>query len=233
MTRLALALDDEQIWRNAVKDAALGLGLEVETFDAFDRFRARFQQVSADLVVLDWNMPGRSGLEVLNWIREGRQPDVPVIMLTSRGSDDDIIAALGAGADDYVSKPCSTAVLAARINTHLNRIAVTGDDRNASPRYGDVVFDDATKTAQRSIPTEQLTDKEYAIARLLFASLNAPVARETVYAKVWGQSELVNSRSLDTHIASLRKKLGLRPANGYKLSPVYGFGYRLETVTTG
>lgn len=72
MTRLALALDDEQIWRNAVKDAALGLGLEVETFDAFDRFRARFQQVSADLVVLDWNMPGRSGLEVLNWIREGR-----------------------------------------------------------------------------------------------------------------------------------------------------------------
>lgn len=231
MTRLALALDDEKIWRDTAKDAALGLDLEVETFAGFDEFRARFKQVTADLVLLDWNIPGKSGLEVLEWIRGGQQPDTLVIMLTSRGADDDIVTALQAGADDFVTKPCSVPVLAARIRTHLQRREAEKSRQPDGERYGDVVFDTATLTVTLDIPTEPLTEKEFWVAKLLFGSLNAPIARETIYTRVWGQSELVSSRSLDTHIASLRKKLGLRPAHGYKLSPVYGFGYRLETVT--
>lgn len=231
MTRLALALDDEEIWRNTAKDAALGLDLEVEGFANFDAFRARFNQVTADLVLLDWNMPGKSGIEVLEWVRSGNQPDTLVIMLTSRGADEDVVAALNAGADDFVTKPCSVPVLAARMRTHLQRREADGGRGAESERFGDVVFDTSTLSVSRDIPTEQLTEKEFRVAKLLFASLNAPIARETIYNKVWGQSELVSSRSLDTHIASLRKKLGLRPAHGFKLSPVYGFGYRLETVT--
>lgn len=231
MTRLALALDDEEIWRNTAKDAALGLDLEVEGFANFDAFRARFNQVTADLVLLDWNMPGKSGIEVLEWVRSGNQPDTLVIMLTSRGADEDVVAALNAGADDFVTKPCSVPVLAARMRTHLQRREADGGRGAKSEQFGDVVFDTSTLSVSRDIPTEQLTEKEFRVAKLLFASLNAPIARETIYNKVWGQSELVSSRSLDTHIASLRKKLGLRPAHGFKLSPVYGFGYQLETVT--
>lgn len=229
MTRLALALDDEQIWRTTVQDAALGLDLTVEEFGKFEDFRARFARVTADLVILDWNMPDKTGIEVLRWIRESRHPAVPVIMLTSREGDDDVVEGLEAGADDYVAKPCSIPVLAARMKTQLSR------GRAAPPavdrlQIADVTLDRASGTASRRTPTEQLTEREFALAWTLFQSLDTPMSRETIYSRVWGQSEKVSSRSLDTHIASLRRKLQLRPAHGFKLAPVYGYGYRLEVV---
>ena len=201
LTRLALALDDEKVWRDAVNDAAVGLNLTVEGFPDFEDFRARFVRVNADLVVLDWNMPGKNGLAVLEWIRASWHPAVPVIMLTSRENDDDIVAVLEAGADDYVTKPCSIPVLAARMKTLLGRGRAAGST-NDRLQCADVLLNRATGTATRSMPTDPLTEREFTLAWALFQSLDTPISRETLYLRVWGQSEKVNSRSLDTHIGS-------------------------------
>jgi DNA-binding response OmpR family regulator len=183
---------------------------------------------SFDLLILDWasDMPGG---DLLRSVLEGSRQYVPVIFVSARSHEYDVTSILNAGADDYIVKPVSDAVLLARVCALLRRVYKI--DRTVTQMtFGDFVFDLASDgVMRRGIPLE-LKKREFELALLLFQNLGRPLSRVHISEIVWKQAADIPSRTMDTHISLVRTKLGLRPENGYRLAPVYGYGYRLEQI---
>ena len=179
-----------------------------------------------DLFVIDWNLPDLSGLNVLEWIRNqiGAQP--PVLLLTNRVSEEDMVAGLRAGADDFVTKPFQPAVLLARVEALARRSTINLS--RTTEAYAQFDFELTSKTLRREGETVHLTPKEFSLALLLFRNLNRAVSRTYIFETIWGMDPDLSTRTLDIHISKIRSKLRLRPESGYRLTPVYGYGYRLE-----
>ena len=189
--------------------------------------RARLRGETFDLLLLDWNVPGLSGLDLLSWVRTALASRPAVIMLTARTQSADIVAALNAGADDYVSKPVDNAVLLARINAVLRRLQ-SAEPTSQAELIAGLKFDPLSETVTGPAGEVQLTSKEFALALSLFRNLNRPLSRAYLLETVWGRRPDLATRTLDAHVSRLRTKLDLRPERGYRLAPVYSFGYRLE-----
>jgi DNA-binding response OmpR family regulator len=180
-----------------------------------------------DLACIDWNLPDVTGIELVQRIRSGAQaPHMPVILITARSTDDDIVKGLITGADDYVTKPVSEPVLRARVDTLLRRLTPAADQQLET--FGDYAFDHTRDVVIAGGEERVLTTKEFNLALLLFRNMHRPLARGYLMEEVWGAAANVSSRTLDTHVCRLKNKLGLTPANGYNFGPVYRFGYRLE-----
>ncbi len=184
---------------------------------------------TADLLVLDWNVPDMTGFDVIRWVREEHGGSVPIIMMTARAAEEDIVAALKAGADEYVIKPVQPAVLLARIEA-LCRRAYPEPSRERRQTYGEFAFDMIAETVTVDGNSIHLTAKEFALALLLFRNRNRTLSRSYIFEAVWGSGANLQTRTLDAHISKLRNKLHLRAANGFRLVPVYAYGYRLEGV---
>jgi DNA-binding response OmpR family regulator len=182
-----------------------------------------------DLACIDWNLPRMTGVELIKRIRGGAQaPQMPIILITARSADEDVVNGLVSGADDYVTKPVRKAVLLARVETLLRRLAPPPAD--PMERFGDYVFDRSRDVVIAQGKECVLTTKEFNLALLLFRNMHRPLARRYLMEEVWGATADISSRTLDTHVCRLKTKLGLSPANGYSFGPVYGFGYRLEKI---
>ncbi len=190
----------------------------------------RLRQEAFDLLVLDWNVPQMTGLEIAVWAQANLKPTPPILMLTARASSDDIVEALNAGADDFVVKPFEPLVLTARVNALLRR-AYPVEQSTTTTVVGDYTFDPLRLTATWSGGEVRLTAKEYALALVFFGNLHRPLGRVYLLETVWGRNPDLESRTLDAHVAKIRAKLGLRPENGFRLSPVYSYGYRLEQMS--
>jgi DNA-binding response OmpR family regulator len=185
-----------------------------------------------DLLVLDWNVPDMSGEEVLRWVRESLSERLAVLFMTSRSRETDITSILNTGADDYVVKPVSAGVLLARVGSLLRRAY----QLNASALkevFGDYEFDLGAKHVLVRGTAVAVTQKEFDLALLLFQHLSRPLSRAHILDVIWKQATEIPSRTMDTHVSMLRSKLGLRPENGYRLTPIYGYGYRLERIEKG
>lgn len=226
--RIAIVEDDPD------QAALLRVWLENEGFDCHifnDGAQAvkTFQKESFDLVLLDWYMPELNGAEVLKWIRENLDWRVPVIFVTQRDSEEDLAYALENGADDYVPKPIAPRVLLARIHALLRR--VHGTDSTKPQQFGRFSFD--SQSNQLFIESEPvtLTQKEFELALFLFRNSGRLLSRSHLLESVWGHSSELNTRTIDTHVSRLRKKLQLGDASGWRLSSVYHHGYRLESVS--
>lgn len=183
-----------------------------------------------DLMILDWNVPGLSGHGVLQWARENLDICPPVLMLTSRSAEEDIVACLEAGADDYVVKPIAAPVLRARVDALARRV-YPPPPHDGIEEFGDYLFNirrEALTFAGEEIP---LTAKEFALALLLFRNLHRPLSRAYIFESLWGLNPDLPTRTLDAHISNVRTKLNLRPGNGFKLAPIYAYGYRLEALS--
>lgn len=184
---------------------------------------------SFDMFVLDWNLPDLTGIRVLEWIRNRLGHKVPVLMLTSRNDDEDIVAALTTGADDFISKPVSEQVLLARLRALARRQHRT-EHSATFETYGRYCFEINQRQLLFDGNVIDVTLKEQQLALMLFRNLDAAVSRAHIMEAIWGVTASPDSRTLDIHISRVRRKLMLRPENGFIIQPIYGFGYRLEEV---
>lgn len=199
-----------------------------ELFTDGEHLLRTLRRETFDILILDWNVPGRSGHEILLWMKENLDSCPPALMLTSRSAEEDIVAGLSAGADDYVVKPVAPVVLLARVNA-LARRAYPQAPPGGIETFGNYSFDTRSETVEFAGQPIMLTAKEFALALLLFRNIHRPLSRAYMFEALWGRNPDLPTRTLDAHISNVRTKLNLRPANGYKLAPIYAYGYRLET----
>jgi DNA-binding response OmpR family regulator len=180
-----------------------------------------------DLAVIDCHATKVSGVDLVKRVRSSATaPNLPIILIADRNSDEDEVAGLLSGADDYVAKSVCEAILMARVNALLSRRAVAAE--RPMETHGNYSFDRLRLLSLAHEREQVLTTKEIDLALLLFRNIQQPLSRAYIMDHVWGQSLNVSSRTLDTHICHVRTKLGLFSANGYSLDAVYGFGYRLD-----
>jgi DNA-binding response OmpR family regulator len=184
--------------------------------------RERIADSPPDLVVLDLMLPRLDGFEVLRWIRK-RFADLPVLILSARGREEDKVRGLREGADDYLAKPFGLAELVARIDALLRR-ARGGE---GPLRFGDVEVDPRRGTVRRGRGEVELSRKELDLLLYLLRNRNRVVSREQIIDAVWGQASASTSRAVDFHILNLRRKLEADPAAPRHLVTRHGLGYQL------
>jgi len=186
---------------------------------------------SFDVMVLDWEVPNMSGIEVVKYIRKTFDWSIPIIFTTNRDSEEDIVTALESGADDYLIKPMRKGELFARLNAVLRRSNSNYIDLKgiSFPPYE---MDVSTNEIQMDGKSIYLTTKEFELALFLFQNCGRVLSRGHILESVWGQRADLNTRTVDTHVSILRQKLTIRPQNGWRLNTIYRHGYRLEQIET-
>lgn len=222
-----LIVEDEREMARGLKDL-----LEYEQHDVLLAREGRealamFRSGTPDLVLLDLMLPDMDGMDVCRGIRK-ENATVPVVMLTARGQEHDIVRGFEAGADDYVTKPFSVAELLARIKAIIRRIQIPIEG-NKILIIGPNQIDTGTFVLRRGRMEIPLTFYEVEILKYLHLNRNQPVSREVLYRKVWGLASDPTSRTVDNFIAKLRKKIELNQKKPEHLITVYGKGYKMVT----
>lgn len=185
-----------------------------------------------EMLILDWQVPDLSAVEVLRESRDKLPANMPVLVLANRSGEDDIIAGMDAGANDYLVKPIRRVELVARVQALLRR--AYPDWHNAEQiSFGPYTFEARTSRLLLNNKPIELTQKEFDLALLFFRHLGRPLSRAFIHESVWSREAELISRTMDTHVSRVRNKLQLRPENGYRLAPVYSYGYRLEQIGLG
>jgi DNA-binding response OmpR family regulator len=226
------ALDDDAAQVEAVVRLLSNSGHNCISFNTAKTLITALRRETFDLLILDWNLPGMSGLETIAWVRENLSSRPPVLLLTSRSSEADVVTGLNAGADDYVVKPVQSEVLLARVNALLRR-SYPERPPGGVEAFGDYSFNLPAETVTVGGEVAPLTAKEFGLALLLFRNTHRALSRSHILEAVWGRNPNLATRTLDVHISRIRSKLNLRPANGFRLVPVYSYGYRLEWLGGG
>ena len=188
------------------------------------------QRETFDLFLLDWEVPGMSGAEVLVWIRANVAERVPVLFVTARQREEDIVHALSSGADDYMVKPLGKLELLARIDALARRTRPSPSQADELIEFGRLEVDCRNRQVWLGGEEVAMTQKDYELAVFLLRNVGRLLSRGYILEAVWGQSADINTRTVDTHVSRIRGKLQLTPENGWRLSAVYQHGYRLEHV---
>ena len=224
MSRI-LIIEDETPMRTALADVLESEGYRPLTAEDGEIGLRKALEEKPDLILLDIMMPKLDGFEVCAELRRLGNP-VPVLMLTAKGQVEDRVTGLDAGADDYLVKPFSTEELLARVRALLRRTQRQGQSPTKL-KLGEVEIDLARQTAVHGRKPVHLTAKEFAMLRLMAETPGEPVSRERFLDLVWGYAAFPTTRTVDTHVASLRAKLEPRPEEPRWIQTVHGVGYRL------
>jgi DNA-binding response OmpR family regulator len=222
-------LEDDPSFRSQIEAILACAGHSCHSFATSRALTTALRQESFDLLLLDWNMPDFDGIELLGWAREHLNPCPPVMMVTSRAESADVIHALETGADDYVVKPFEPSVLIARLTALLRRTYAAAQTSGREELFG-ATFDPSSCTVNIHGKDVVLTVKEFGLALTLFRNMHRAMSRTHLLEAVWGRNPDLPTRTLDVHVSRLRARLGLRPEQGYRLTPVHSFGYRLELM---
>ncbi len=194
-------------------------------------FMRNLSRESYDLLMLDWGIPDVPGDQVLEWIRKNVQAPVPIMFITARSDEKDIVSALERGADDYLVKPVRQMEMLARLHA-LERRA-----RNEFIAKEIIELEPfVIKLGERKLYREgveiDLTHKEFDLAVFLFRHIGQLLSRGHILESVWGRNPDINTRTVDTHISRIRAKLALSNESPLRLSSVYFYGYRLERAAS-
>ena len=223
-------LDDDRSQSNLVCQVLTSAGHTCHAFDSGKEMLNQLRRESYDMLIIHWQMPNVGGAEVIRWARERLPANLPVLFVTSRSSEDDIIAGLAAGADDYMIKPIRRGELVARVQALLRRAYPT---QNAVEQiqFSQYIFETRTGRLTMDGKPIELTQKEFDLALLFFRNIGRPLSRAYILEAVWARDVEIPSRTMDTHVSRVRSKLQLRPEHGFRLAPVYSYGYRLEQIS--
>jgi len=223
-----LIVEDESAILNGLIDVFVFHGYEVEGITEGKTGLEKALSGRFDLILLDVMLPGVNGFEICDRVRAA-DPDQPIIMLTAKSSDEDIIQGLSLGADDYVSKPFSVAQLVLRVKAVLRRSRVVTDAQRRIRLSDDIEVDTTNLTGQRRGEPLVFTRREIEILQYLNANDERPVSRDELLSKVWGYARNLHleTRTVDIHIAKLRRKIEPDAAAPRHIVTVRGAGYRL------
>jgi len=219
-----LIIEDEPTLLRGLSDNFKFEGYSVRTADDGEKGLTAALDSSIDLILLDIMLPKINGYEICRRIRaEGL--DTPVIMLTAKGAESDILLGLNLGADDYVTKPFSIRELLARANAFLRR------RRSAEPteyRFGDCVLDVSADRLMRNGAEVPLTPKESGLLKLMVSRVDRALTRDEILRRVWGYDVFVTARSIDRCVNTLRKKIEPDPKRPTFIKTIREIGYRFE-----
>jgi DNA-binding response OmpR family regulator len=218
---LICVIEDEEVIAGAVAARLRAEGFDVEVAGDGPAGVELCDRVRPDLVILDLMLPGLDGLEVCRRVQRDRP--VPVLMLTARDDEADVLVGLGVGADDYVTKPFSPRELVARVRALLRRVERRPAPAGEAVRVGDVELDPAARRVTVGGEPVHLTPTEFDLLRLLAARPGVVFTRDQLLAEVWGWRDGSGRRTVDSHVRGLRRKLG--PGH---VRTVHGVGYALE-----
>lgn len=226
--RIALLEDDNELaqlftlWLKAAGHSCMH-------FSAGQSFIKTVARDSFDLLLLDWMLPDLNGDEILKWVRKNIDWHIPVIFVTVRDEEKDIVYALENGADDYLVKPVKSLELLARI-TAVARRAKQASAEKETLQVGEFRINSDDRNIFRNGEPIKLTNKEFDLAAFLFSNSGRLLSRDHILDSVWGHGPGLNTRTVDTHASRLRTKLGLSGEHGPALKAVYHYGYRLEIL---
>lgn len=204
-------------------------GHNCQSFDSARDLLAQLRKDSADMLVMDWNVPDMDGAEVLRRAKEKLASHAPTMFLVGNNAEDDIIAGVNAGADDYLIKPLRRGELVSRVSALLRR-AYPSQNSAEQLQFGPYTFETRPGRLLKDGAVIDVTQKEFSLALLFFRNIGRPLSRAYIHESVWVRDNDVPSRTMDTHVSRVRNKLHLRPENGFRLVPVYSYGYRLEKL---
>jgi len=219
-------IEDDPVHAEIAKIILQHADFSVSHFLSASEFRRHASSGDFDLLLVDWELPGESGLEFLRQVRECGLDPVPVIFLTAVEDEVRIVEALGRGADDFIVKPAKPAELVARVRAVIRRFA--GDRGSVNLSMAPFEFDLAGRRLTRDGEPVSLTPREFDLALYLFQRVGRMVSRESLQSQVWGTDLKAGTRSLDTYASRLRKRLGLDGSSGFRLEGIYQHGYRLN-----
>ena len=219
-----LVVEDEEAILMLLEDDLTMEGYEVATARDGERGLSMAQEGVYDLVILDVMLPRKDGFEVCRQLR-GSGAAVPILMLTAKSQEIDKVLGLELGADDYVTKPFSPRELIARVRAILRR-GKAPPQRIERYRFGDIDIDFKKFETTRSGRAVDLTAREYALLRFLIEHRDGAVSRSEILEEVWGGEVEVFPRTVDTHVANLRRKLEDDPSNPRHIVGVRSVGYR-------
>jgi two-component system, OmpR family, response regulator RegX3 len=221
---IAIAEDDEE----QAALLALWLSEAQHTCKAYVSVASYIDALKAerfDLLLIDWMLPDGTGADTINWVRQNLGWEVPVIVVTARDDEETVCTALKAGADDYIVKPPKPKELVARLQAIARRVSPGG---LPVLRLGAFEVDVSHHKLSLDGAQVTLTQKEFDLAVYLFQSPGKLLSRDHLLNKIWGINAEVDTRTVDTHVSRLRKKLKLDGSKGWRLVPIYGYGYRFD-----
>ncbi len=222
-SKLIYAVDDEENIRELYSCALSGAGFSVKTFEDGKSLFSALKLTIPALIMLDIMLDGADGYEILAELKEEeRTKNIPVIMVSAKGEEISKVKGLNLGADDYIGKPFGVLELIARVNAVLRRTSV---EAQKSLRFKDVEIDEEKHEVRINGAKKELTLKEYNLLKLLVSKAETVVKREEIFSKVWGEDFFGETRTLDIHVASLRKIL---EGSSAEISTVRGVGYIIK-----
>jgi DNA-binding response OmpR family regulator len=218
-----LLIEDEPTLARGVADAFRARGFHVDIAQDGERGLDAAISGNADLILLDLMLPKVNGYEICRTVR-AHGLDVPIVMLTAKGEEEDVILGLNLGADDYVTKPFRLGELIARVRAFLRR---RGSERTVS-RFGDCELDLSARQVRRGDAALDLTAKEFAMLVYFASRPGRALSRDAILNAVWGASVFVTPRSIDRCVATLRAKIEPDPHNPVYIQTIREIGYRFE-----
>ncbi|PIF93170.1 DNA-binding response OmpR family regulator [Acidovorax sp. 62] len=222
------ALDDDPILLELIKATTEHQGHVCHTYQTGAQLLRDIRHETFDLLIVDWHLPDMEGPEVVASVRQSTGRQLPILFVTRRREEQDVIEALSCGADDFMTKPLRMGELMARATALLRRAYPQAMGNNLA--FGPYRFDPDKRSLLLNDVEVDLKNREYELALFMFRNAGRLLSRAHLREVVWGETSEAPSRSLDTHVSRLRSKLDLNPANGYVVSAIYGMGYRLDAV---
>lgn len=225
-----LVCDDEKDIVSALQIYLSTAGYEVIPAYSGKQALERLQETQIDLVLMDIMMPEMDGLTAVAKLRE--TSNVPVLFLTAKSEDADLILGLNMGADDYITKPFKPMEVIARVRSHLRRYTMLGGAQKQETvlRVGGIALDHDSKTVTLDGDPVSLTPLEYNILYCLMQHPGKVFSSEELYRQAWGDAPMGGETAVAVHIRHLREKLEIDPSNPRYLKVVWGHGYKLEAM---